>query len=102
MLERERGQRVALADLIKAGLMDSLQTLVEAAFRAQRGLSADAAFDAAGFQFPENSFTLPENMAFGADGLLFYYNYYEVAPRVFGPTKVVIPWERARGLLREQ
>jgi hypothetical protein len=65
-------------------------------------LADDADLKQAGFSFPGGNFALPENFGFASDGLIFYYNSYDIAPYYFGPTEVRIPYQEVRELLRPE
>lgn len=81
---------------------DTLQirSLAEAAFRQQAGLAADSNLAAEGYLFENNEFQLTPNFGFTKEGLVFYYNNYEIAPYAAGPTEVLIPYEQLQGLFR--
>ena len=68
-----------------------LTALVENQLRIDRGLEPGADLEAAGFWFPEVGFTLPDNIGIVADGLLFHWDAYEIAPYSTGPVDVMIP-----------
>ena len=48
------------------------------------------------YEFPDDKFQLNQNYGFRKDGIVFYYNNYEIAPYAAGPTEVVIPYESVR------
>lgn len=70
---------------------DTLEVIAEQAFRKAAEIPAGQSLEEAGF-FEGEEFSLPQNYGLVADGLLLYYNTYEIAPYVFGPTEVIIPW----------
>ena len=94
------GGRLALADLLAAGHDSVLSAAGEKAFRAARELHADSSLNDAGFWFEQGRFRLNANFAVTADGLRFYFNAYEVAPHVLGPTDLVIPFADIAALIR--
>lgn len=71
--------------------MDTLMAIAELAFRQAAEIPAGQSLAEAGF-FEGGTFILPQNYALIEEGLLLYYNTYEIAPYVFGPTEVIIPW----------
>lgn len=75
-------------------------SLAEAAFRQQAGLTPATDLSASGFLFENNQFQLTNNFGFTKEGLVFYYNSYEIAPYAAGPTEVLIPFEQLQGLFR--
>ena len=94
------GGRLALADLLKPGFEGPLAEVGEAVFREARGISANEALEERGFTFPDGDFALPDNFAVTGDGLLFFYNSYEIAPYALGPTEVEISFEELGELVR--
>ncbi len=70
---------------------DTLEVIAEQAFREAAEIPTSKTLEEAGF-FEGEEFSLPQNYGLVKDGLLLYYNTYEIAPYVFGPTEVVIPW----------
>ncbi len=77
----------------------SLAALAEAVFRRVRGLAPDADLEESGFWFTDNRFALSDNFGLLGVGVVFYYNYYDIAPRYFGPTEVVLSWDDLDGIL---
>ncbi|NRB49901.1 MAG: DUF3298 and DUF4163 domain-containing protein [Saprospiraceae bacterium] len=70
---------------------DTLEVIAEQAFRKAAEIPVGKSLEEAGF-FEGEEFALPKNYGLVKDGLLLYYNTYEIAPYVFGPTEVIIPW----------
>lgn len=50
--------------------------------------------------FWDAGYFLPANMALTEKGLYFYYNPYEAAPYVLGPTAYTIPYDQLDGILK--
>lgn len=96
------GDRVSLADILKAGSEPQLTQIAEKRFRQMKGLSANADLNESGFQFEKNQFFLNNNYSIGRDSLKFYYNNYEIAPYAVGPTELVIPYSEIKDLLRPE
>lgn len=71
--------------------VDGLTDMVEAQLRADRGLGPEDDLEAAGFWLPEGGFALPDNMGVVAEGLLFHWDAYEIAPYSTGPIDVTVP-----------
>lgn len=70
---------------------DTLEVIAEKAFRKAAEIPVNQSLEEAGF-FEGEEFSLPQNYGLVKEGLLLYYNTYEIAPYVFGPTEVIIPW----------
>jgi len=100
VLDARSGRRLGIPDLVGPEHRDSLERLGEAAFRAMRGLAAEAPLDSLGFMFPGGRFGLNRNFGLDRDGLVFHFNPYEVGPYAIGPTEVRLDWDLVRPLLR--
>ena len=100
MLEPSTMRTMTLEDIIPPGSRDHLRSLAEAAFRRARNLKPGESMAEAGFTFPRGNFELTMNVGLTHEGMLFYYNPYEIAPYVMGPTAVVVPWEKLTGIVR--
>lgn len=94
------GRSLVLDDLFVEGYAEELTAVAERAFRKERGLGPEDDLSSAGFWFDEGHFELNENFAVVADGLRFYFNAYEIAPYVMGPTEVELPASEIASLLR--
>lgn len=81
-------------------LQDSSQFMhtAEQLFRKQEGLSDTASFNSTYF-FAEQQFTLSANFGLLKDGILLYYNPYEIKAYSEGITEVFIPYDAIKDLL---
>jgi len=101
------GKAYDLGDFFKPNFESSLTALGEKYFRKVRKLPPAQSLAEAGFNFEGDKFKLPPNSAAAPDGMIFYYNAYEIAAYVEGPTELVIPyaelqdWIRSDGPLRD-
>lgn len=91
---------LTLDDLIAPAQHGRVRALAEQAFRKARNLKPEESVSTAGFTFPEGRFELTMNVGLTHGGLLFYYNPYEIAPYVMGPTAVVVPWKDLGGIIK--
>lgn len=92
------GQPLELSAFVPADKLGELTAIAERHFRKIRNLKPDETYQAAGFLFEDNKFTLNDNFLVSKDGLAFYYNPYEIAPYGMGNTELVIPWADLKGL----
>lgn len=99
-LDPRSGKKVTLDDVLRPGYQQKLTQLGEIAFRKVRVLSDTTSLMEAGFEFPEDEFSLNDNYGFLPEGITFYYNNYEIAPYVIGPTQIVIPYTSLTSLLK--
>lgn len=95
-------QEVKLADLLLPGYEAELNITGEVIFREIREIPTGADLKGAGFEFENNQFSLndkTDRFAVTDKGLLFYFNNYEIAPYVDGPTEVLIPYTKIQNLI---
>jgi len=96
------GGKLELKDLFIEGYENKLNTLVEKKFREVRGLKPDENLNEAGYQFADNKFRVNNNLGFTNEGIVLFYNAYEVAPYYMGSTKVNITYRELEGLLKKE
>ena len=65
-------------------------------FRKKAGISTTADLQEAKFNFTDNKFRLPANIAFTEPGLELHYNKYEVAPHAYGDINITIPYSELK------
>jgi hypothetical protein len=94
------GKTVTLESVLKPGFEEALRIAGEQSFRDVRVLSDTASFADNGFEFKDDRFALNQNYGFRPEGIVYFYNAYEVAPYVLGPTEIIIPYEAIRDWLR--
>ncbi len=98
--DRKTGRMLTLDDMVED--TTALIGLVEQAFRQQQKIKPDANLEEEGYFLHEGHFFLPDNVGTTRNGLIFYYNPYEIAAYAVGPVQVTIPYEKLNGILREQ
>jgi hypothetical protein len=82
------GKELAVQDLIKDRAQ--LVKLLEKKYKAEKDMPDTT--DLKELTFDGSPLPLPANIALMADGLLFFYNDYEVAPHAVGPTEIKLTW----------
>lgn len=97
--DAQTGEELMLGDIFADTL--KLAQLAEKRFREVRGLTPNDSLTDAGY-FWGASFALPENIGIKGDSLYFFYNPYEIAPYVAGPTEFSIPIEEVWSVLRKE
>lgn len=95
------GAPYLLDSFLRPGYQEVLNRLGERDFRLQRALEENLSLEEAGFNFPENQFQLNDNYGFRKEGIVFFFNSYEIAAYSEGPTEILIPYEELRGWYRE-
>lgn len=96
----QTGEVLDLNAVLKQGAMAQLVAIAEKHFREARKLAPDADLQKAGFEFKDNRFALTENFGLTPDGMVLYYNNYDIAAYYFGPTEVKMPYPEIRDLLK--
>jgi hypothetical protein len=96
------GSKIKLNDLLKPGSMDSLTNIAETKFREMKGLSPSESLKSAGFAFDENKFELTNNFGIAENGLVFFYNTYEIAPYAMGSTELLLPYSDISTLFKDK
>jgi hypothetical protein len=92
-IHAEDGSPYVLSDFFKPGFEEALAMLAEKAFREARDIGDGVSFEEAGFGFPNNTFSLTSNFGFRPEGIVFFYNEYELAAYAAGSTEILIPYE---------
>jgi hypothetical protein len=91
------GRPFLLDSFLRPGYAEFLREAGEIEFRNEHELNPGVSLEEAGFSFPNNQFSLNENYGFRKEGIVFFYNGYEVAAYAEGPTEIIIPYEKLAG-----
>lgn len=94
------GAQFKLTDLFLSDSLKKLTKIAESVFRKDRKMNNGETYKEAGYWFKDDQFSLNDNFAVTEDGILFYYNDYEIAPYVYGPTKLLIPYNRIKEMIK--
>lgn len=94
-IDPKTGTAYLLDAMLRAGYEDELNRLAEEDLQEQLGLS-----DSVDGPALEGSFRLNDNYGFRKEGIVFYFNDYEVPPFAEGPTEVLIPYEKLQGWIK--
>lgn len=99
-LQPSTGKSILLTDVLKPGYEEDLRKAAEVAFRNALHLADTTSFVNAGFEFPEDKFTLNDNYGFVKEGIVFVFNNYEIAPYALGTQEFLIPYEKIKAWLK--
>jgi hypothetical protein len=104
--DRATGSIVGLGSIFENGTKEKLTVIAEKLFREQQQVDDSLSLADAGFftlveEGEEGRFFLNQNFLIEKDGIRFYYNKYEIAPYVVGPSEVFIPWQKILHLLNK-
>ncbi|WP_460994851.1 DUF3298 and DUF4163 domain-containing protein [Spirosoma harenae] len=97
--DRETGRILTLNDMVAD--TTALLGVLETAFRQQQNLLPKANLEEQGYFLRDGHFFLPANVGTGRNGMIFYYNSYEIAAYAVGPIQVTVPYEKLNGILRD-
>lgn len=99
---REDCRSIQLSDLLIDHSKARLVSVAEQIFRDQKNMRPEERYDDLDIWFENDRFHLTDNFGITPEGLLFYYNNYEIAPYSEGPTSLLIPYYKIRDLLKVQ
>ena len=99
-IDPRTGDEFTLDNFFKPGYNEALTNLGNQVFRQTRNLSDTSSLSENYFEFPEDKFQLNKNYGFTQEGVVFFYNSYEIAPYAAGPTEVVIPYKDVKEWIR--
>lgn len=97
--DRESGRMLTLSDMIAD--TTALLGVLEQAFRQQQNLLPKTNLEEQGYFLRDGRFFLPANVGTSREGMVFYYNPYEIAAYAVGPIQVTVPYEKLNGILRD-
>lgn len=95
------GKILVLSDLLISGYEKELNNVAEEIFRKDKELSQEANLEEEGYWFEGNKFSLNDNFGIKSDGLVFFFNSYEIAPYAMGPTELIIPYKAIKNLVKK-
>ena len=97
----ESAEELALDAVLREGVETRLADLQTHALRRARDLPADANLADEGFSTDaDGRVPLSRNFAVVADGWLFRWDAYEIAPYAMGPSEVTLGWKEVANLVR--
>nr|WP_320038639.1 DUF3298 domain-containing protein [uncultured Bacteroides sp.] len=95
------GKQIRLADLFKDGYEKELTRLLLSKLEKQNKVTSEAELEEIGY-FITEPLSPTENFYLNDDGFTFYYNVYEIAPYVMGPTKIEISFSDVESLMKDE
>lgn len=91
---------VHLQDVLNEGFKDSLNVIAEQIFKKNEGLDVGKPLPSSGYFFENDKFSLNDNYVFTPQGIMFLYNQYEIKPYAAGQTKLLIPYDLIKKLMK--
>lgn len=96
--DKGTGAQISLQNVFGANFETALNKIIDVNFRKMKGLSpTDNLQDKAGLF--DNKITYTNNFAIEKKGIRFYYNSYDIAAYVYGPTDLFVPWSDLRDIM---
>jgi len=91
-------QVIELEDLLVPGAMAKLTAVGNTIFRKQEGLTPTQSLE--NYSFENNKFSLNTNFLITEEGLMFFYNTYEIRSYAEGPMELLLPYASLKGILK--
>lgn len=79
--------------------IDGFKSFAETLFREQENIPTTGSINDTGFMFEIDSFYLPDNIGYTENGLILFYEPYEIASFADGPIILTIPYADANPFL---
>ncbi len=76
--------------------------LAEKYFRKHHNIADGEPLSRYDFTFEDDEFAIAESVGFNNQGLILYYNNYEIAAYARGSTELIIPWDEVKDFLKIQ
>ena len=91
VFDERRGEPLTMRDIIADSA--AATSIVERFFRRAKALPDAGSLAAYGWSFPHDRFTLSPNIGLNAQGVVFHWNPYVIAPAISGATTLVVPYD---------
>ncbi|MGB3464439.1 MAG: DUF3298 and DUF4163 domain-containing protein [Cyclobacteriaceae bacterium] len=98
ILDIKKKQLLGLEDIVSD--RKKLTATAEKLFRKQKNLTQNINLQEEGYFFENGKFTINENIGLNQNGLVIYFNSYEIAPYAMGPSAVFIPFYEIKEILK--
>lgn len=99
VFDAKSGKQLRLNDLFVPRFEARLDKLIDRRFREIKGLSMTDRLDSEKGTLFENVIRHNSNFAVTGHGITFYYNPYEIAAYVYGPTEIDLQWRELKPIL---
>ncbi|GJQ31945.1 MAG: hypothetical protein HBSAPP04_07840 [Ignavibacteriaceae bacterium] len=96
----KKQKKLKLTDVMVKNYQKTLLGIGEKIFRGLKGLTPDQSLEGE-FWFDNNKFHFNNNFLFTKEGLVFYYNEYEISCYACGTTELLIPWKDIKTLVKK-
>lgn len=82
------------------GNREALRKIAKEEFMSAKGLTGDETPEQTHLFIELENFDLPESIGFEEEGLVLFYNLYEIAPHSYGTTEIIVPYHRIASILK--
>ena len=93
--------KLTLKDVLNKNYDKTLTATGEKIFRKLKGLAPGQSLEGE-YWFDGNKFHLNDNFLFTKEGILFFYNEYEITCYACGTTELLIPWKEIKSLVSKK
>ncbi|HPO50666.1 MAG TPA: DUF3298 domain-containing protein [Spirochaetota bacterium] len=93
------GEKLTVKDIVYDGKYEELVKIAEEQLKKDKEIEAGFSLADLGYYFPEDTFYLPDNFLIKEKSIFFYFNIYEVAPYVLGPTEIEISFDKLTDII---
>ncbi len=97
----KKQKKLTLADVLNKNYDKTLTATGEKFFRKLKGLAPGASLEGE-YWFDGNKFHLNDNFLFTKNGIVFYFNEYEITCYACGTTELAIPWGEIKSLISKK
>lgn len=97
--DKKNARQFHIGDIVSKNKFVELTAIAETVFRENQNLQPGESLSDAGYWFENDQFFLPNNFALLKQGLIFFYNPYEIAPYAAGSFEILLPYEKINALL---
>jgi len=97
LFDPQTGKELFLKDIVNDTV--ALARIAETKFREKYDIAPDKNINSTGFMFLNDAFVLPQNTFITMDGLLLYYNAYEIASYADGTKEIELPYNEIKNYL---
>jgi len=95
------GKDFTLDNFFKSRYKSELVKKGEQIFRKEKEIADAASLKDFGYEFPEDKFELSKNYGFTSEGIVFFYNSYDIAPYVAGSSEIIITYEEVKDWIKK-
>lgn len=91
-------KKLRIDDLVSS--KRQLTAVAERLFRKQKNLTSGQSLQDEGYFFEGGKFKISDNIGLQQNGLIIYFNSYEIAPYAMGPSAVIVPFYEIKDILK--